>query len=88
MPCALYIHFDKETDIFGEEVAACKDINGAITSWTTRAHANGMERRYGATIHHDAGQGSSTILPPNPPASIRAWTSRAAARGRRSMTTG
>src|SRR5271166_2667082 len=35
-----------------------------------------------------AGQGTRTILPPSPPASMRVWTSRAAARGRRSMTTG
>jgi hypothetical protein len=39
-------------------------------------------------LGHDAGHGNSTILPPSPPASMRACTSRAAARGRRSMTTG
>jgi hypothetical protein len=36
----------------------------------------------------DASQGSSTILPPSPPASIRAWTFFAAASGSRPITTG
>lgn len=35
-----------------------------------------------------ASQGSSTILPPSPPASIRSWTFLAAASGSRSTTTG
>src|SRR4051794_16064075 len=39
-----------------------------------------------AKVH--AGQGSKTILPPRPPASIRSCTSRAADRGKRSITIG
>ena len=36
----------------------------------------------------DASQGSSTILPPRPPVSIRAWIFFAAASGSRPITTG
>ena len=89
VPCALYRHFDKETRTFSASRSRrAKTLAERSQAWTTRAPANGMGRRHGETIHHDAGHGSSTILPPSPPASIRAWTSRAAARGKRSMTTG
>ena len=88
MPCVLYCYFDKESRIFSASRSrGAKTLAERSQARTTRAPANWMGRRHGETIHHDAGH-SSTILPPNPPASIRAWTSRAAARGKRSMTTG
>jgi hypothetical protein len=42
----------------------------------------------GYTTSCDTSHGSSTILPPSPPASIRAWTFFAAANGSRAITTG
>ena len=66
MPCALYRHFDKETRTF----SASRSRRAKTLAERSQAH--------GETIHHGAGHGSSTILPPNLPASIRAWTSRAA----------
>ena len=64
----------------GRIATRCANNGGNGWPWTfTRGRSNN---------NHDAGQGSSTILPPSPPASIRVWTSRAATRGRRSTTTG
>ena len=78
-PYALYRHFDKETRTFSASRSRrAKTLAERSQARTTPTHANAMGRRHGETIHHEAGHGSSTILPPNPPASIRAWTSRAA----------
>ena len=75
-------------------VCATSEHNGQITSSMVPAHCTNRDaeqwkaRFHSRRSYSGSGQGSSTIFPPRPPASIRSWTSRAAASGRRSTTTG